>query len=353
MRRYRIVLVLAGATLLVAAVVLYRILYGPNTFVDGDQKPFYLSRGQTFASVVDSLEARGIIRSRSLFVFVARIHGGTPRLIAGKYIFKSGVSNIEIFRDMRDGRGIVPIFVTIPEGLRARAQARILSRTIGIDSARFVTLISDPDFIESLGIQAQSLEGYLLPETYSFFWQADEQDVIRRFVEQFKEFYHDSLDQWARDFGWTTNQVLTLASIVEGEAVLDEERATIAGVYHNRLRKGMRLEADPTIQYMIDDGPRRIRYSDLKQNNPYNTYVNKGLPPGPVNNPGRASILAALQPERHNYLFFVANGKGGHWFTSNYNDHMRYVRMYRRLRSNAESQASRDAEGIGKASSPR
>jgi UPF0755 protein len=114
--------------------------------------------------------------------------------------------------------------------------------------------------------------------------------------------------------------------------VLAEERPIISGVYQNRLRKGMRLEADPTIRFMIEEGPRRILYSDLEVNNPYNTYRNRGLPPGPINNPGGASIRAALFPARHNYLFFVANGKGGHWFSSTYAEHQRYVRKYRRER---------------------
>jgi UPF0755 protein len=129
------------------------------------------------------------------------------------------------------------------------------------------------------------------------------------------------------------HQTLTFASIVEGEARLDEERPVIAGVYHNRLRKGMKLEADPTIQYMFPDGPRRVRYADLQVDNPYNSYRYAGLPPGPVNNPGRASILASLFPAEHGFLFFVANGRGGHWFTKTYGDHLRYVRAYRRRRA--------------------
>ena len=125
---------------------------------------------------------------------------------------------------------------------------------------------------------------------------------------------------------------MTLASIVEGEAVLKEERPIISGVYHNRLHRGMKLEADPTIRFMIEDGPRRILYTDLQADNPYNTYRRKGLPPGPINNPGKASIVAALFPAKHNYIFFVANGKGGHWFSSTFAEHLRHVRQYRRER---------------------
>ena len=130
-----------------------------------------------------------------------------------------------------------------------------------------------------------------------------------------------------------------MASIVEGESRIKDERPVIAGVYRNRLRKGMLLEADPTIQYILEEGPRRLLFSDLKMDSPYNTYQHKGLPPGPVNNPGMASILAALYPAEHNYYFFVANGTGGHWFSTTFEEHKRMVRMARHRR--ALSAASR------------
>jgi UPF0755 protein len=154
-------------------------------------------------------------------------------------------------------------------------------------------------------------------------------------VKAFLRFYSDSLRMRQEELGWTRHQVMTLASIIEGEAILDAERGRISGVYHNRLRRHMRLEADPTIQFLLENGPRRLRYPDLQIASPYNTYRVGGLPPGPVNNPGRASILAALYPERHAFLFFVANGRGGHWFSATYADHLRYVRVYRRQRASA------------------
>jgi UPF0755 protein len=163
-------------------------------------------------------------------------------------------------------------------------------------------------------------------------------------VGEFKRFYTESLQHRANELAWTTKQVLTLASIVEGESALPDERPVISGVYHNRLRKKMRLQADPTIQFMIENGPRRVLYSDLKLDHPYNTYRNHGLPPGPVNNPGKASILAALYPASHNYLFFVANGQGGHWFAANYDDHLRYVRKLRRYRARLRAEALSQTE---------
>jgi UPF0755 protein len=214
-----------------------------------------------------------------------------------------------------------------------RTQARIYRRAIGIDSAAFMRLAFDPAFTSSLGIDAPTLEGYLLPDTYHFYWQQDGRDVLRTMASAFLRFYGDSLRTKTEAIGWTMRKVVALASIVEGEAVMDEERPVIAGVYLNRLRIGMRLEADPTIQYVIPGGPRRLMYSDLRYDSPYNTYRSYGLPPGPVNNPRRSSILAVLNPARHNYLFFVANGKGGHWFSSTYSEHLRNVKRYRRERA--------------------
>jgi UPF0755 protein len=135
----------------------------------------------------------------------------------------------------------------------------------------------------------------------------------------------------AKELGFTTHQVITLASIVEGEAMYEDEKPRIAGVYLNRLKRNMPLEADPTIQYIIPDGPRRLYYKDLTIQSPYNTYLNKGLPPGPVNNPGKSSILAVLYPEKHKFLYFVSDGRGRHVFSKTYVEHLTAVRRYRKL----------------------
>jgi UPF0755 protein len=326
------VIVLLATMFLIAGYYVYDVLYGPNTFEDAEHKVFFVSRGQSFSSIADSLESAGIIRSRPHFVFAAKLYGGINRIKIGKYQFPTGISNVDLFLSLREGRHSEFIAVTIPEGLRSTRIAGILTRAIGIDSARYVELVEDERFVRSLGIGRSSMEGYLLPETYTFSWQQDEADVVRAQVEQFKQVFNDSLVLRAKDIGLSINDVVTLASIIEGEAVLGEERARISGVYHNRLRKGMRLQADPTIQYIIQDGPRRLKYSDLKTDHPYNTYTRRGLPPGPVNNPGEASIIAALYPEHHNYLYFVANGKGGHWFSSSYSEHLRHVRKLRKTK---------------------
>ncbi len=330
---FRLAAGVAAGLLVALIIVTLSVFHGGNEFAGGGERTFFVSRGETFAAVVDTLESRGIIRSRPLFVFVAKVYGGAERIQVGKYGVLSGISNAELFQMLRSGKGNQLIHVTIPEGSRIRTQARLFARGLGIDSAKYARLAFDPGFAGSLGVDKPSLEGYLLPDTYGFYWEQDERDVLKRQIENFRLFFNDTLVHKAADFGWDMHAALTFASIVEGEAVLGDERSIIAGVYHNRLKTGMRLEADPTIQYILNDGPRRILYADLKIDNPYNTYRYQGLPPGPVNNPGRASIVASLYPAKHKFIYFVANGKGGHWFARSYMEHLRYVRMFKRQRA--------------------
>lgn len=329
----RVAIILGVALFGVVMLGVLWAFYGGNSFGGSEQKLVTVSRGQTFQEIVDSLESQQVIRSRAMFELVARVLGGTERIQVGRYAFQQGASNASIYLTLRDGVENLLIPVSVPEGTMARTQARIYRKAIGIDSAAFMRLAFDPSFARSLGIDAPSLEGYLLPDTYHFYWQQEEREILRTMVSAFTQFYGDSLRSRSEAIGWTMQKVVTLASIVEGEAVLDEERPVIAGVYLNRLRLRMRLEADPTIQYVIPGGPRRLLYSDLRYDSPYNTYRNYGLPPGPVNNPGRSSILAVLNPAEHRYLFFVANGQGGHWFSSTYAEHLRNVKRYRRERS--------------------
>jgi UPF0755 protein len=174
------------------------------------------------------------------------------------------------------------------------------------------------------------LEGYLMPNTYQFYWQTDEEEIIKIIVQEFWKVYNDTFIRRTESLGLTVNEVITMASIVEAETNIASERAVVAGVYYNRIKRKMLLQADPTIQYLLDDGPRRLKYKDLQIESPYNTYRNVGLPPGPVNNPGRDAIIAALYPANHSYLYFVASGGGGHLFSSNYSKHQSAVQKYRK-----------------------
>ncbi len=352
--------------ILVLLVSAYIVFWISNAFdtpaSGGDEKVIFVSRGATFKTVSDSLENAGILNSRFTFKVAGKLLGYTTSMKVGKYVFKSGISNSELLHDLFYGTSRKLILVAIPEGIRMKSISKRFAIALGLSEEKLLALCSDSTFIRSLGLHVfgessasdstelvevsaeplsravPNLEGYLLPDTYSFHWQPEEREIISSMVEAFKTFYADSLFARQRELKMSLNQVLTFASIVEGETRLDNERAIIAGVYHNRLKKRMRLEADPTVQYALPDGPRRLLYQDLKVESPYNTYKNFGLPPGPINNPGRLSILATLYPDDHGYLFFVADGQGGHWFSKSYNEHLRNVNSFRRVRREIQKQ---------------
>lgn len=308
------------------------VFWWPNPSAEASGTIVTIPRGSTFRQALDSLETSGAIRSRWAFTLAGRILGADRKIHVGRYLFLPGMSNSAILNDLSSGASRMLLSVTIPEGWRMGAIARRFERVLGIDSSAFVRLCRDEGFVRKLGVDAPHLEGYLLPETYEFYWQTDETDIIKAMVGSFKEFYVDSLLRRQQELRLTLNQVLSMAAIVEGESSIDVERPIIAGVYWNRIRKRMKLEADPTVQYILPNGPRRLLYEDLRLDSPYNTYRNYGLPPGPINSPGRSAIVATLYPSSHDYLFFVATGTGGHRFSSTYEDHMRAVRSFRKVR---------------------
>jgi UPF0755 protein len=328
MKRRPLILILTALAVLFA--IIYLIFWMPNTF-EGD-KIVIVSKGQNFQQVTDSLQQAGVLRSRLLFDIAGRILGSTTKLQIGKYRFKNGVSNYSIIDNIRYGNTVETITITIREGLRATTQARIFEKELGIDSARFMDLVNDSGFAHRLGVPSDNLMGYLMPKTYQFYWQTDEDAIIKELVKEFWTEFDDKMISQAKRRGMTINQILTMASIIELETAIDTERALVAGVYYNRLQRRMRLQADPTIQFILSGEPRRLHYSDLRVESAYNTYKNYGLPPGPINNPGKASMLAALYPSRHKYLYFVATGEGGHRFTTSFSEHQKAIKEYRRVR---------------------
>jgi len=322
----------AVALVVLLAGTMYLIFFASNTTEMSSERTVIVPRGASFKTVLDSLESSGVLRVRWTLSLAGRILGLTKTMKVGKYLFPRGLSNVDILNDLAEGKSRILINLPIPEGWRMERIALQCEKILGIDAQRFISLCDNSLFRKELGIDGHSIEGYLMPDTYKFLWQVSEEEIIERMVGDFKKFYTDSLKKRQEELRFSLNETIALASIVEGEAVLDRERPIIAGVYLNRLKKRMRLEADPTVQYSIPDGRRRLTYSDLRYNSPYNTYLNYGLPPGPINNPGRKSILAVLYPEKHPYLYFVADGTGGHVFSRSYAEHQKAVKAYRRMR---------------------
>jgi len=290
-----------------------------------------IKQGSSFGQIVDSLQSRGIVENRTKFTLVARLSGLRKKIKAGKYRFESGTSSYELLKILAEGKESTEL-VTIPEGKTAAQIAGILHKRVEIDSTEFMAQVNDSSLCKKLGIPANSVEGFLYPETYRFSWGMLSTQIITTMVNQFYRQFNDSLRSQIDKTGFTLLGTVTLASIIEGEAVVDSERTLISAVYHNRLKRGMALQADPTIQYIISDGPRRLRKRDLKIDSPYNTYLYPGLPPGPICNPGLSSLKAALYPAKVKYLYFVATGDGSHTFSKTYSEHLRAKAKFDRIR---------------------
>lgn len=317
---------LLAAIILIALIIVFFL---PYHHASGKGTVITVSWGNSASQVYDELGKQGIISSKLLFKLVARIWGIDRRIKAGKYLFVGNYSDYNVLRLLSTGKSNLLVQVTIPEGLTIRQIAAIMNREIGVDSAEFVQTAMRDSLARSLGLPSKNLEGFVFPETYEFYYGTDPQEILVRMVDEFKLFFNDSLKERLQKLRLTLLEVMTIASIVEAEAKVDSERAIIASVYYNRLRKGMPLESDPTIEYVLGEH-RRIYYKDLHIRSPYNTYKKVGLPPTPICNPGRKSILAALYPAKTDYLYFVATGSGGHRFSRTFAQHLRAVRAYRK-----------------------
>ncbi|MBN1781191.1 endolytic transglycosylase MltG [bacterium] len=290
-----------------------------------------IEHGISSADIALKLYEERVIPNVKYFVWSARALNVGPRLQAGTYYFHGRTSNYSILMTMAAGH-VLNEQITFPEGLRATQIAGICQHQMNIDSISVMQLVNDRNFTRSLEINADRLEGYLFPNTYFFHKNATAEDVLMKMVHEFKCQFSDSLKMLARDRGLTVHDVVTLASIVEGEAIIAKEREIIAAIYLNRLHRGMALQACPTVQYLLPEGPRRLLKKDLEIKSPYNTYLHPGLPPGPVNNPGLASILAVLNPAPVDYLYLVANGDDTHTFSRSMDEHVEAKHRFNRVR---------------------
>ena len=260
--------------------------------------------------------------------------GWARQMKPGYYAFESGTSTYDLLDRIRKGLQ-TPVRVTIPPGTRPGVVAAVLRRDLDVDSTAFRAALRNPKVLEELKTDSLHLFGYMLPETYQIYWGSSAEAVVKRLKREFDRFFTDEMRQQAADKNLTIAEVVRLASIVQWEARIEDEKPTVAGVYLNRLRIGMPLQADPTVQYALmqmDGGRmRRLLFRDYEVNHPYNTYRYGGLPPGPINNPDPASIRAVLKPEPHSYLYFVADGSGRHRFSRTLAEHNRAADDYRRL----------------------
>ncbi len=287
-----------------------------------------IPEGASAYKVAQLLHDRGFIRNRGAFVNAMRLRFGGRSLRPGNFLLMNVRNMGDLVGQLVDQRWN-QVWVTIREGLTSREIARFIAAKYPINPTRFIALAEDTSFITSLGIKAKTLEGYLFPDTYLIPNGSNEESILELLVRRNRQQLTDDTIARGAALGLTDLDILILASIIEGETRIDSERALVSAVYHNRLKEGMRLQADATVQYALPDGPRRLLYRDYKYPSEYNTYLHWGLPPGPVNSPGLAAIQAAVEPSAVDYLYYVADGQGGHVFSKSLEEHQKAVRALR------------------------
>lgn len=356
-RHISITIAMIATVLFLAGLHFSVLYYKDGGDLDAPRIEIKVAPGMTFRQVQADLVEKGVVTNPDLFLWAAYLTRREDDIQTGRYLFRYGESVSCLLRKLSQGE-VEYTRVVVPEGLYMTEIASLLQKRVVVDSAAFMEVATDSQFVTGLGILEPTLEGYLFPDTYLFNWPISSEDVARRMVYRFREIYEMYIAQDADSIGMHKTHVVSLASIVQAEAIYDSEMPRISAVYHNRLRSGMRLEADPTVAYALGGVRRRLWLKDLRVKSPYNTYRNKGLPPGAICNPGQAALEAAVNPlKKSNEYYFVADGTGRHHFTKTYNEHLqakhriRYGAVPPEIRSNP-GPAVTDAPGPEAADSP-
>ena len=300
-----------------------------------------IPHGATFRQAIDILYDQKLIRDKNIFLLLGKLTGADRRIRAGFYSIWSNMSPLDIFKIIRKGQ-IIEYEIKILEGDSLLEISGQFEKNHIMDKEKFMNLAMDRDFLDSYDIEAKSIEGYIFPDTYKIPKGVPPEDAIGSMIDKMREKFSYELLSRMDELGMTENEVLTLASIIEKEAVVDSERALISAVYHNRLKKKMQLQADPTAIYGIKSSKEKITREDLLRITPYNTYKIKGLPPGPIASPGLKSIEAALYPANVPYLYFVSLDDRSHQFSTTLAEHMEAVKQYRQRQQDIKDNAKEE-----------
>lgn len=297
-----------------------------------------IPRGATLESTLDSLTARGVITHPAWFGIYARFRGLRAALKSGTYAFHANETWRVVVDALSKGRGAL-IRWTVPEGLMATEVADLAQRDLGVPRDSFVAALVAPALRDDLALprSAPSVEGYLFPTTYLLPPKISGRELVRTMVREFQSQWDPAWAGALDSLRLTKQQAVTLASIVEAEVRYDPDRPYVAGVYYNRLRRGMKLDADPTVIYAYGHRLKRVYEKNLLKPSPYNTYLHPGLPPGPIAQPGRASLLAAVHPAAVPYLYFVAQPDGKHIFSVSYAEHQAAIARVRHMQAAARA----------------
>jgi UPF0755 protein len=327
-------LILFSILLTSTAVYIYQLLYSSATVMDEDVefKHIFIHTGWGFDETMRMLEDEGILKHPGFFRKLAELKKYPESVRSGRYRINSGMSNMEIVNHLRTGKqdpvNVIFNFIRIPEQLAAR-----IARQIEPDSLSLITAMLDTANLQRFGIPEHQIAMMYIPNTYEFFWNTSAQGFVERMHREYEAFWNESRQARLSEIGLSRAEVVTLASIIEMETRMNDEKARIAGVYMNRLRIGMRLQADPTLVFAHRDFTiRRVLNRHKRIDSPYNTYRYAGLPPGPISFPSISSIDAVLNYENHNYFYFAAKEdfSGYHNFSRTYQQHLANARRYHR-----------------------
>lgn len=312
---------------------------------EGPTQRITVPSGATFGAVADTLAERGIVPSRRMFVGYARIRGDDHGVKAGQYQVPSGASWGDILAMLTEGR-VITVAMTVPEGFTLAQIAPRIARISGVSTDSVRALLDGLD-ADSLDLPGPGLEGYLFPDTYRFAPGVSPRSIVDRMARRYRSMWTPERRAVLDSLEMTERELVTLASIIQAEARVMDEMPRISSVYHRRLRIGMRLQADPTVLYALGGRRERLLFAaiDSVADNPYNTYTQSGLPPGPIGAPGEAALQAALAPADEEYLYFVARPDGSHIFSPSLAEHNRAVAAARREWDTVRTDAERDGGG--------
>ena len=321
-------LLLIGLTAFILVVLFWFLFVPPSRNLS--TKVLFFKKGTPLKKIASQLKEGKIIRSEHLFVAMTQVLGKKGEIKAGEYELNTRMLPLRVLDTLVKGQ-VKRHLVTIPEGYTLFQIAQLLEDLEIVEKEAFLYTASSPTFIGSLGLTGfpfRTLEGYLFPNTYHLIREMNSEEVISMMVHEFKKVFNPDLVSRASQLGMSEREALVLASIIEKETSLAEEKPLISGVFHNRLKKKIPLQSDPTVIYGIRSFNGNLRREDLKKPSPHNTYLFLGLPPTPICNPGQASILAALNPAPVPHLFFVSKNDGSHYFSSSLQEHNRAVSKY-------------------------
>lgn len=320
---------------LVALMSVLIIVLGGYFYLDSPPKhplnkgkvKFIVNKGDSLKIVARKLKNQNLIKSYKFFVFIAKISRVSTGIKSGEYLIREGLKASEILKMLSEGE-VVTVRITIPEGFTVMQIANMLESKGIVNKIDFINATKNEEILKKYGIPFSSAEGFLFPDTYIISKDLNANQIveimIKRFFEELNKLTNNK--PLNRD---ELKKVIIIASLVEKEAKKDDERSIIAAVFYNRLKMGKRLQSCATVQYVLGKAKERLLYRDLKVKSPYNTYLHKGLPPGPISNPGSKSLWAAIHPANVGYLYFVSKHDGSHYFSKTYSEHLKAIKMYR------------------------